>query len=86
MKKTFYKKEKQSILNKIGINSAGIQIIKNFIDWRWVLAFIIIPTIIFIWDINIDYGWIAAYYIVLIVLIISGIAKYSIDKNKNKKI
>jgi hypothetical protein len=84
--KIYQKKEIQSILNKIGINSNGIQIIKDFIDWRWVAAFLIIPTIIFIWDINIDYGWIAAYYIVFIVLIVSGIAKYAIDKNRKNKI
>lgn len=59
------------------------KLFQEFIDYRWILAFIVIPAIIFIWDINIEYFWLILYYITFIFLVVSGFFKFVKDKTKS---
>ena len=57
-----------------------ITLFQEFIGWKWFSAFLFIPTIIFIWDINIDYEWLFSYYIFFLFLIITGFVKFIREK------
>lgn len=53
----------------------------EFIDLRWIAIFLLFPTLIFMLDVYIDYGWIITYYVIFIFLIVSGYIKFIKDEN-----
>jgi hypothetical protein len=58
-----------------------ISIFQEFIGWKWFSAFLFIPTIIFIWDINIQYFWLILYYISYLFIVVTGFIKFAKDKS-----
>lgn len=72
----------KEVIKKIDNFETFKNLFNEFIDWRWIAAFLIIPTIYFILDIYIDYGWMITYYLIFITLIFTGFINFV----KNKKL
>lgn len=64
------------ILKRLGINSSGIELLKEFIDWRWVAAMVLLPTFIFILDVIIVETWIITFYVIVFVLLLTGFIRF----------
>ena len=52
------------------------ELFSEFIGWKWFAAFLIIPTLIFICDINIEYFWLILYYISFISIVAIGFIQF----------
>jgi hypothetical protein len=59
------------------------ELFSEFIGWKWFAAFLIIPTVIFIWDINIEYFWLILYYVSFLFIVGTGFIQFV--KSKSKK-
>jgi hypothetical protein len=59
------------------------ELFSEFIGWKWFAAFLIIPTVIFIWDINIEYFWLILYYVSFLFIVGTGFIQCV--KSKSKK-
>jgi len=59
------------------------KLLTDFIDWRWVGVFLLIPTLVIIIDENIMDTWIFIFYVIFAILIVSGFVKYIYDKRKS---
>jgi hypothetical protein len=59
-----------------------VALLDEFIPLKWIGIFLLIPTIIFIFDINIMETWIVTYYVIFTVLMITGFIRFIQLKKK----
>ena len=70
--KTRKPENKLTILKK----SKFVVLLDEFIPLKWIGIFLLIPSLIFIVDIYIDYGWIITYYVIFTILMVTGFIRF----------